>query len=385
MKIVYVYPHFRDFGGTERVLIDKMNYFASQEGYEVFSVTHEQGNYPMAYKMSSQVKHIDLGLRYGPLFKYNSLVRIFKGMQYDKLLKSRYDELIQSLRPDIVIATTYYNNLISIVGACPVPYVRILESHINKRYILNNDPRNQKSILRWLHTSFLMKSITCSARHFDLLVTLNDEDMKDWLKYVKSIVISNVVHLNPTNKVSDSTSKHVIFVGRYTEQKGIEDLFKVWQIVHLKYPDWRLDLYGDGGMMGKLLYEAKRLNIGIEVHKPCSDIFTKYIESSILVMSSVFESFGLVLPEAMSCGLPVVAFDCPYGPKEIIENGKTGFLIPNRDISCYAEKVCELIESYDLRKKMGEAAVASSQRFSFDKVMPQWKGLFEKLIKSSIS
>ena len=385
MKIVYVYPHFRDFGGTERVLIDKMNYFASQEGYEVFSVTHEQGNYPMAYKMSSQVKHIDLGLRYGPLFKYNSLVRILKGMQYDKLLKSHYDELMKSLRPDIVIATTYFNNLISIVGACPVPYVRILESHIDKRYILNNDPRNQKSVLRWLHTSFLMKSITYSAPHYDLLVTLNDEDMKDWSKYVKSIVISNVVHLNSTNKISDCTSKRVIFVGRYTEQKGIDDLFKVWQLVYQKYPDWRLDLYGEGHLMGKLLYEAKRLNINIEVHKPCSDIFSKYIESSILVMSSVFEPFGLVLPEAMSCGLPVVAFNCPYGPKDIIEDGKTGFLIPDRDISCYAKKVCELIESYDLRKKMGEAAIVSSQRYSFDNVMPLWKNLFEKLTKSSVS
>ena len=385
MKIVYVYPHFRDFGGTERVLIDKMNYFAGQEGYEVYSVTHEQGNCPMAYKMSPQVKHIDLGLRYGPLFKYNSLVRIFKGMQYDKLLKSRYDELIQSLKPDIVIATTYYNNLISIVGACPVPYVRILESHINKRYILNNDPRNQKSILRWLHTSFLMKSLTCSARHFDLLVTLNDEDMKDWAEYVKTTVISNVVHLNPTNKISDSASKRIIFVGRYTEQKGIDELFKVWQIVHFKHPDWHLDLYGEGHLMGNLLYEAKRLNIGIEVHKPDKDIFSRYLESSIFVLTSIFEPFGLVMPEAMSCGLPVVAFDCPYGPKDIIEDGKTGFLIPNRDISLYAEKVCDLIESYNLRKKMGEAAVVSSQRFSYDKVMPQWKGLFEKLIKSSIS
>lgn len=384
MKIVYVYPHFRDFGGTERVLIDKMNYFAGQEGYEVYSVTHGQGNCPMAYKMSPQVKHIDLGLRYGPLFKYNSLVRIFKGMQYDKLLKSRYDELIQSLNPDIVIATTYYNNLISIVGACPVPYVRILESHIDKRYILNNDPRNQKSILRWLHTSFLMKSITCSARHFDLLVTLNDEDMKDWSKYVKSIVISNVVHLNPTAKISDNTSKRVIFVGRYTEQKGIDDLFKVWQIVHLKYPDWRLDLYGEGHLMGNLLYEAKRLNIGIEVHKPDKDIFSRYLESSIFVLTSIFEPFGLVMPEAMSCGLPVVAFDCPYGPKDVIEDGKTGFLIPDRDIFLYAEKVCDLIASYDLRKKMGEAAVFSSQRFSFDKVMPLWKDLFEKLAKSSV-
>jgi glycosyltransferase involved in cell wall biosynthesis len=385
MKIVYVYPHFRNYGGTERVLIDKMNYFASQEGYEVFSVTHEQGNYPMAYKMSSLVKHIDLGLRYGPLFKYNSLIRLYKGVQFDRLLKSRYDELMQSLRPDIVIATTYYNNSISIVGSCPVSYVRILESHIDKRYILNNDPLNRKSFLRWLHTSFLMKSITCSARLFDLLVTLNEEDTKDWSEYVKTTVISNVVHLNPTKKISDSKSKRVIFVGRYTEQKGIDDLFRVWQLVHHKYPDWHVDLYGEGHLMGKLLYEAKRLNIGIEVHKPDKDIFSRYLESSIFVLTSIFEPFGLVMSEAMSCGLPVVAFDCPYGPKEIIEDGKTGFLIPNRDITYYAEKVCDLIKSHELRKKMGEAAVVSSQRFSFDKIMPLWKDLFEKLTKSSVS
>lgn len=385
MKIVYVYPHYRNFGGTERVLIDKMNYFASQEGYDVFSVTHEQGNYPMVYKMSPQVKHIDLGLCYGPLFQYNRVVRIYKGMQYDKLLKSRYDELMQSLKPDIVIATTYYHNLISIVGSCSVPYVRILESHIGKRYILNNNPDDRKCVLRWLHTSFLMNSITRSARHYDLLVSLIDEDMKEWSKFVKTAVISNVVHLNPTDKISDSMSRRIIFVGRYTELKGIGDLFKVWKLVHQKHPDWRLDLYGEGHMMGKLVYEAKHLNIGIEVHKPCSDIFDKYLESSIFVLTSVFESFCLVIPEAMSCGLPVVAFDCPYGPKHIIEDGKTGFLIPNRDISCYADKLCELIESYDLRKKMGEAAVVSSQRYSFDKVMPLWKNIFEKLTKSSLS
>lgn len=366
-------------------MIDKMNYLASQKEFEVYSITHEQGNYPMAYKMSPQVKHVDLGLHYGPLFQHNSLVRIFKGMQYDKLLKYRYDELMRSLRPDIVIATTYYNTLISIVGTCPVSYVRILESHIDKRYILNNDPLNRKSLLRRLHTSYLMKSITQSACLFDILVTLNEEDMKDWSEYVKTTVISNVVHLNPTDKISDSTSKRVIFVGRYTEQKGIDDLFKVWQLVHQKYPDWQLDLYGEGHLMGNLLYEAKRLNIGIEVHKPCEDIFSKYLESSIFVLTSVFEPFGLVMPEAMSCGLPVVAFDCPYGPKDIIENGKTGFLIPNRDIALYAEKVCDMIESYDLRKKMGEAAIVSSQRYSLDNVMPLWKNLFEKLTKSSVS
>ena len=302
MRIVYVYPHFINFGGTERVLIDKMNYFADQDRYEVYAVTHEQGNYPMAYKMSPKVKHIDLGMRYGPLFKYNSFTRFFKGIQYDRLLKKLYEELMRSLKPDIVIATTYFSNLISIVGSCPVPYVRILESHIDKRYILNNDPLNRKSILRWIHTFYLMKMITRSARHFDLLVALNDEDMKDWPEYVKTIVISNVVHLNPTGQICDNKSKRVIFVGRYTEQKGINDLFKVWQLVYQKHSDWRLDLYGEGHLLGQLLYEAKRLNINIEVHKPCENIFNKYVESSIFLLTSVFEPFGLVLVEAMSCG-----------------------------------------------------------------------------------
>lgn len=384
MIIVYVYPHFINYGGTERVLIDKMNYFASQEGYDVYALTHEQGNYPMAYSLSHQVKHIDLGLQYSPLFELNSFVRFYIGRRFDKILKKRYNDFIQSLRPDIVIATTYFSNLISIVGSCSVPYVRILESHIDKRYILNNDPLNRKSILRWLHTSCLMKLISRSACHFDLLVALNDEDMKDWAEYVKTIMIPNVVHLNPTGQISDNKSKRIIFVGRYTEQKGIDDLFKVWQLVYQKHPDWQLHLYGEGHLLGQLLYEAKRLNINIEVHKPCENIFIKYVESSILLLTSVFEPFGLVLVEAMSCGLPVVAFDCPYGPQRIIEDRKIGFLISNRDISLYAEKVCELIESYELRKKMGKAAIVSSQRYSFDRIMPLWKNLFDELLKDSV-
>ena len=384
MKIVYVYPHFTIFGGTERVLIDKMNYFANQ-GYMVYAITHEQDNYPIVYELSSKVKHIDLGLCYGPLFQYNKIKRFYKGWKYDKLLKKKYDELIEAIKPDIVITSTYFNNLISIVGSCHVPYVRIMESHIDKRFILNNDPLNRRSILRWLHTYFLMKKITCYARNYDLLVALNDNDMRDWEKYVKTIIISNMAHLNSTGHYSDYTSKRVVFAGRYTEQKGVIELLKMWQLVYKKHPDWKLDLYGQGNLYNQLQSEAQNLNMNIEVHDPCDNIFDKFVESSIFVLCSRFESFGLVIPEAMSCGLPVVVFDCLDGPQKIIEDGKTGFLIPNRDISLFADKVCELIESYGLRKKMGEAAIISSQRYSFEKIMPMWKELFEKLTKTSVS
>ena len=103
----------------------------------------------------------------------------------------------------------------------------------------------------------------------------------------------------------------------------------------------------------------------------------------MLLMTSKFEPFGLVMPEAMSCGLPVVAFDCPYGPAEIITDGVDGFLIKNRDMHAFADKVCQLIENPRLRAEMGQRAIASSQRFSPEKIMPMWKQLFESMVSHS--
>ena len=103
----------------------------------------------------------------------------------------------------------------------------------------------------------------------------------------------------------------------------------------------------------------------------------------MLLLTSKFEPFGLVMPEAMSCGLPVVSFDCPYGPAEIITDGEDGFLIKNRDIHAFADKVCQLIENPPLRKEMGKQAIISSQRFSPEKIMPMWKQLFESIVSHS--
>ena len=382
MKIVYVYPHFVDLAGTERVMIDKMNYLADHYGYEVYMLTNEQGNHPISFPLAHGVKHIDLDVRFTHLYKRNQFVRILKWGQYNRILRKKYNELMKELNPDIVVASTYHSNYISIIGDCPLPYVRILESHINKRFILTNDPLNQKRILRWLHTFFQMKQIDRKARCFDLLVALEKGDADDWNKYVKTIIVPNVVHLNSTGKYCDKNSKQVIFVGRYTEQKGIFDLFDVWKLVYKKHPDWHLNLYGDGHLRERIMSEAEHLSMNIHVHKPDSQIFDRYMENTVLLLSSVYEPFGLVMPEAMSCGLPVVAFDCPYGPANIITDGLDGFLIPNRDKRLFAEKVCSLIESPDLRERMGKAAIQSSQRYSCEIVMPIWKDLLERLVNT---
>ena len=115
-------------------------------------------------------------------------------------------------------------------------------------------------------------------------------------------------------------------------------------------------------------------------HAQTLDILDKYKESSILILTSVYEPFGLVMPEAMSCGVPVVAFDCPYGPSEIVTNGKDGFLVSCYDVEAFADKVSLLMENESLRKEMGQNAIQSSQRFTKDKIIPQWISLFESLI-----
>jgi glycosyltransferase involved in cell wall biosynthesis len=87
----------------------------------------------------------------------------------------------------------------------------------------------------------------------------------------------------------------------------------------------------------------------------------------------LFEPFGLVLPEAMSCGLPVVAFDCPYGPSDIISDGVDGFLVKDRDVDAFADKVCLLIENEALRRQMGQKGIASAQRYRAEAIMPMWE------------
>jgi glycosyltransferase involved in cell wall biosynthesis len=186
-------------------------------------------------------------------------------------------------------------------------------------------------------------------------------------------IIPNIVHLNDTGCYSNCTNKRAIFVGRLVEQKGIPDLIKVWRNVNQRYPDWQLDVFGNGEMDS--LPEIK-----LFVHPPTEDIMEEYINSSMLLMTSVYEPFGLVLPEAMSCGLPVVAFDCPYGPADIINHEYNGYLVPNRDINLYADYVCALMESPGLRKKLGGEGIRMAQQYQANQIMPHWQNLFVSLI-----
>ena len=381
MKIVYVYPILASLAGTERVLTDKMNYLADNAGYEVYLLTYEQGNHRPSFPLSSKIRHVDLDVRFFPLYKYNRFARWYKELTQRRLLRKKFNDFIREISPDIVIASTYFVEAISIIAECPGNFVRILESHIDKRYILANDPVNNRGLFKRVRASIELYLETRYSRRFDLLVALSQHDADDWSKYLKTTVIPNVVHLQKTGVYSQLVNKRVVFAGRFMEQKGIFDLLKIWEMVHGQHPDWYLDLYGEGKLREQFVLKATQQQINIRVHEPTDDILKEFCESSIFVLTSLYEPFGLVLVEAMSCGLPVVSFDCPYGPSSIIHDGEDGFLIPNRDMSLFVKRLCELMESSELREKMGRKGIQSSKRYSQEEIMPKWINLFYNLIE----
>lgn len=375
MKILYVNDAFAIWGGVERILVEKANYLAEVYGYEVHLVTANQGSHPMPFLLKGKVKYQDLGICFHHQYQYKLFRRILTRWQLNRLFVRRLREYIQSVNPDLIITARSW--LMSCLVSTKVNVPIIFESHSTRRSLLFEDSSWYKQRKAENHNR--------SVRYAKKVVALTEGDAADWRDINPNVcIIPNIVHLNESGEYSSCSQKSVIFVGRFSRQKDIRSLLKVWSLVHQRYPEWQLQIYGGyGEEKDALLPQIEKNQENIVLFEPTSEILCKYRENSMLIMTSRYEPFGLVLPEAMSCGLPVVAFDCPYGPAEIITDNVDGFLIKGWDVEAFAEKVCQLMESESLRQSMGAAAIVSSQRYKADFIMPRWIKLFEMIIKDS--
>ena len=371
MRVFYIYRAIAHYRGMERIFVDKMNYLVQMYHYDVWLITADQGHHPFSYELDSRVHHVDLDIRFHQALNYNVVKRPFVKIHLQYLFVSRLRKLIHDEEPDLLICNTdvFPNLVLMSKGNLPL----IVESHNICRETLRFSDSIRWRVLR----RFTLKNL----RRARLIVALSEGDAKEWRKYNEDVrVIHNVVHLNEEKRYSDVSSKRVIFSSRFATQKGIPYLIEIWKRLHLLYPDWILDIYADGEQLNVYKPKMEEMDMNVVFHAPSRDIFKHYRESSIFMLTSVFEPFGLVLPEAMSCGLPVVAFDCDFGPREIIDDGKNGFLIPSFDVDAYVSRMSQLMDSKDLRMRMGQTGIASSKRFSPEMIMPYWKHLFEELV-----
>lgn len=254
----------------------------------------------------------------------------------------------------------------------------IMESHIKGETV---------SMAKYQYNHFLFKLFTLwdwhilkSLKKCNCVVTLTMEDLPYWEQYTKTTkVIPNMITISPI-RVKNYDNKRVIAAGRYTHQKGYDMLLEAWHSLYDKNGDWHLYVFGnEDRTMYQEIVNKYKMNSTVHLLPATVNIVEEFSISSIYVMSSRFEGFPLVLVEAMSCGLPCVSFDCPYGPREIISDGEDGFLVKNGDIKELSTQIQLLMSNADLRKSMGEKAIRNIARYNPKCIMEQWDILFKNI------
>ena len=374
MKILYVYDAIANWGGVQRIFVDKMNSLAADYGAQVYLLTTNQGEHQFSYPLHPAVRYKDIQIQLHWQYRYKGLRRYWERFRRHRLLIKRLEKEIKRIQPDVIVSTIplYIPELLKIKGKAKL----VAESHSGYDHVMENDNIMWR---RRIEARLLCRQL----QKVDVLVSLTESDGRKWCSILQNVkVIPNLVNLNQTGHYSNYENKRVIFVGRFAHQKSIPDLLRIWQKVHQRHPDWELHMYGEGEHKDKLMREIEAMNANIVVHQPTQDILQQYIESSIFVLTSLYEPFGLVIVEAMSCGLPVVTFEGD-GPNAIVCDGKDGYIVADRNIQAFADRVCQLIEDKELRQKIGQTAIQSAQRYSAERIMPMWKELFESLIGES--
>lgn len=377
LKIVYCTPALYMAGGVERVLTLKANYFVDHFGYDITIILTEGKDKPSFYPLSNKIKIVNLDLNFEELWTCSFVKKIFvylkKQYRFKRLLKK---ELFR-LRPDITVSLL--RREINFINDIKDGSKKVGELHVNRANYRNFEA-DDTNLVKTIFANIWMRRLVSHLKKLDRFVVLTYEDKQSWLELDNVEVISDPLTFDVANK-SSMSQKRVIGVGRYVYQKGFDLLLQAWSIVENKCKDWELVIYGMGN---RAPYEKIIDNMQIDrtrchLYGPTNNIKHEYLSSSLFVLSSRFEGFGMVIVEAMACGLPVVSFDCPCGPKDIINNKNDGFLVENGNVGQLAEVMVKLMQDEKLRIIMSENASKNVQRFSIEKIALQWKKLFEEL------
>ena len=264
MRIVYVTDAFAVWGGMERVLTDKMNYLADCCGYEIFLLTCNQGNHPIPFQLHNNVRCKDLNIRMHQQYSYHGIKRFYVRKQLQRTLKQLMQDTLGRIQPDVIVCVKL--DFVRLLNKVRNHVPLIVESHT----LCQADRFEGVSWLRGIHIRSIKKAIGKA----NAVVSLTEGDAADWRNIINRVyVIPNVVHLNKNNFFSSCEHKSVLYVGRFSPQKDIDSLLRIWEIVHQQHSDWRLDIYGEGELEDYYLSKIQAMN----------GIHAKYIPNSLIL------------------------------------------------------------------------------------------------------
>lgn len=374
MRLVYCIAGTRHSGGMERVLANKANYWV-RHGHDVTIVTTDQHGELPFFHLDTRVKCIDLEINY----EDNNGKSIWNKLAYypfkQYVHRKRLRALLKRVQPDITISM--FCNEAAFLPKIKEGGWKVLEIHFSKYKRLQY---GRKGLWRWVDI-VRSRYDEILVKKYDRFVVLTEEDKSYWGALPNMVVIPNARTFTPDNTAL-LQNKKVLAVGRLTYQKGFERLIEAWSLLNGKYPNWKLFIVGDGEKKEELeqLVVDSSLQDSVFLKAPVKDMEQLYREASVIAMTSRYEGLPMILLEAQAYGIPIVSFKCQCGPADIITDGKDGFLVPEGNIPMMAEKLSMLMSDYQLRAKMGKAAVLSSKRFDEERVMNQWENLFRSLL-----
>lgn len=342
MNIHFIITSLQNHGGTERVVTTLANHIVKK--YNVTIISQDINGKKNAYYLDPAVKDIK--------FPKGNIRFLLSAKKYT-----------QEHKPDYIVIHTM-SKLTPLLLLCGV---------------------KGKNIWSMEHISYEFHSIIFKIlrgalyNRLDKILVFTEGQKQIYSKFNRSInIVKNPCPLDITSLPYNNDSKSIVTIGRLTSQKGYDLLIESWALIENKHPDWSLNIYGEGEDKKRLKGLIKKhclKKVYLKGHT--SNVSQIYDSASFYVMSSRYEGLPMVLIEAQARGLPIVSFDCPTGPKEIVEDNITGLLVPSTNVNKLSEAIEKLISNVEMRQTMSNNAKETSKQFLTTEVVKTWVNLFE--------
>lgn len=353
-------------GGAERVLSVLANGWAEQ-GHHISILTFDHGGGPK-YPVHSSVSLFPLGLERRSRFLAQAVLANIR-----RIWVLRH--AIKRLQPDIIVSFMVQANVLTLLATRGLNIPVIVSERTSPRR------RSIGPIWRGLRT--------LSYPFADLLVCPTRSGLAGFQAMIKvqGIAIPNPVVV-PTGvkccQCAHPNSHILVAMGRLIPEKGFDLLLEAFALIGDRHPEWRLNIIGEGPLLSELEEQSKTLKLEgrIRFVGKLIDPFPALRAADLFVLSSRFEGFPMALAESMACGLPVISFDCPEGPRDIIRDGIDGVLVPPGDVAALAAVLDRLMSNSQERVRLAARAPEVTTRFSREHILSQWQQLFDELLSA---
>ncbi len=359
MKIVFSIKALNHSGGTERVTAILSRELV-ERGHEVHVISFVGGDKETFFEMDKRVKlHYLAPTKDRYPFPIRDIRRIV-------LMKKNYKEI----NPDVILIVDAGRSFVNIPASRG--YKTITWEHFNVG-------------VNWHLGHRLSRKL--AANKSDLIVTLTEPDAqayKEIFNAKNAICVYNPVTIDASSP-SLLKEKTCLAIGRYSPQKRFIDLINAWNLTKSREQGWKLRIIGAGEEKQMLENRIKELNLSesIEMLPPQKNVVEQYKNASVYAMSSHHEGLPLVLIESMAMGLPIVSYDCPTGPADIVSHEKTGLLVPYLNVEALAEGLDKVMLDETLREKFHKEALKEVKKFSVKTIVDKWETIFNNLLENS--